>query len=195
MAPVVPAISAAATAFSTASAGTQLMTGLRIVSGFMKLKQGLDRARDLRRAANYEILEGRVEAVRERERGVEILRRMKVALADNIALTGATGFDFADATIQNRMTFGVMRPGSIEYSTSRDNRAMAMMGANRRAADFRSAAKSATMTGVIGFLGDIGGAGQDLGLLGTGQSPTTMPSAPVYQSIRGPMQTTEMRLF
>ena len=63
MAPVVPAISAAATAFSTASAGTQLMTGLRIVSGVIKLKQGLDRARDTFYIAPSSVGDGPANAV------------------------------------------------------------------------------------------------------------------------------------
>ena len=171
----VPAASAAFTAIKGATAAMQasqgLMTALRVASAGMQIMKGMQAKQRYNTQARYRQLEGRVEAVQEKEKGNEILRRIKVGLANNIALSGATGFDIADLTVQGRMNFGVMRPGSIEFSTSQDNQDIIGLQTNRDVDDLRAAGNSALMGGIAGAIGSFANSPQ----IGTAPDVVTNP--------------------
>lgn len=156
-----------AQAVGAVSSSGGLMTALKFGSAFGAIMMGKATQDRYNTMAKYRMLEGRVEAVQANEKGNEVLRRINVALADNIALTGAAGFNMADATVQGRMNFGVMRPGSIEFSTAKSNQDVAMIYASRDANDMRAAGRQAFMGGIVSAMGTLASGGMDAAQIGT----------------------------
>lgn len=137
-----------APALASASALQTASMAFSAFSAFMTIKQGMDTKRAYNAQARQAELEGRVEAVREKERGIQVLANTRKALASVSAIASAGGLEPTIGTPQDIGTFNVLNPGINDFITSKDNEASAIASASAKARDLRYAGKSA-MTGAL----------------------------------------------
>lgn len=116
----------------------------------MSVKKGMDAKAGYKAQARTAELEGRVEAVKEKERGIEQLKNTRKALASVSAIASAGGLEPTIGTPQDIGTFNVLNPGINDFITSKDNEATAIASATAKARDLRYAGKQAMTGGLIG---------------------------------------------
>jgi hypothetical protein len=124
-----------APALASASALQTASMAFSAFSAVMSIKQGMDTKRAYNAQARQAELEGRVEAVREKERGIQVLANTRKALASVSAIASAGGLEPTIGTPQ-------------DIGTSKDNEASAIASASAKARDLRYAGKQA-MTGAL----------------------------------------------
>ena len=168
MAPVIPLLAGASTL-------TKVGLALSAVSAVMTIKQGLDTKAGYKAQARTAELDGRKNAVKERERGVQVLINTNRALASVGAIASAGGLEPTIGTPLDIGTFDILNPGVNDFITSKANESNAIASATAKARDLRYAGKQA-MTGALISAGTTlasasmtaGGIGSSPGLMKTG---------------------------
>lgn len=179
---------------ASASTATLISTGLSVASAFAQIKQGQDAKKAYYAQARYKELEGRVEAVKAKEQGIKALEATRRALASVNASAVAGGLEPNIGTPVDIATFNVIRPGTGDFFTARDNASLAISSANAQAEDLRFAGRQAKKQGYLSALGSIaqgfttlsgvGGPGTSTTMTGTGGvSPTGPYQLSAYKGV------------
>ena len=148
------------------------------VSAFAQIKQGEDTKKGYYSQAEHKKLEGRVEAVKAKEQGIQVLKNTNKALASVGAIAYAGGLEPTIGTPQDVGTFGVLNPGLNDFITSKDNEFLAISTANAQAEDLRFAGRQAKKAGYIGALSTMGSAMLSYNSLGSAPAGTQSTSYP-----------------
>lgn len=173
MAPMIPLIAGASTL-------TKVGLALSAFTAVMQIKQGMDTKAMYKGRARMAELEGRQNALQEKQRGIEVLKNTNRALASVGAIAYAGGLEPTIGTPQDIGTFNVLNPGINDFITSKQNESNAITSASAKASDLRYAGKQA-MTGALISAGTtLASAGMTAGGIGGptqpnyGFSPSTM---------------------
>ena len=147
-------------------------------SAVMQVKQGMDAKKAYNDRARDAEFAGRVEALKSKEQGIEVLKNTRKALASVGATAYAGGLEPTIGTPQDIGTFNVLNPGINDFITSKDNEASAIASASAKARDLRYAGKQA-MTGALISAGtSLATASTNLaGIGGPGTTPMRYTSA------------------
>lgn len=135
-------------------------------SAVMQVKQGMDTKRAYNARARDAEFEGRVEAVKSKEQGIEVLKNTRKALASVSATAYAGGLEPTIGTPQDIGTFNVLNPGINDFITTQDNAEIARASARAKARDARSAGKSALTGALIGAGTSLASTGMKLSSIG-----------------------------
>ena len=167
---------------ASASTATLISTGISAVTAVMAIKQGQDAKKAYYSQARYKELEGRIEAVKAKEQGIKALENTRRGLASVNASASAGGLEPNIGTPVDIATFNVIKPGTADFFTARDNASLALSSANAQAEDLRFAGKQALKQGYLTALGTVGTSFANVASLG---GPT-----PVQPNIGFTPQTT-----
>lgn len=140
---------------ASASTATLVSTGISAVTAVMAIKQGQDAKKAYYSQARYKELEGRIEAVKAKEQGIKALENTRRGLASVNASASAGGLEPNIGTPVDIATFNVIKPGTADFFTARDNASLALSSANAQAQDLRFAGRQAQKQGYITALGSI----------------------------------------
>ena len=132
--------------------------------------------------SEHKNLEGRVEATKAKEQGIQVLKATNKALASVGAIAYAGGLEPTLGTPQDVGTFGILNPGLNDFITSKDNEFLAMSTANAQAEDLRFAGRQAKRAGYIGAFTTMASAGMNYSSLGSAPAGTTTTTANYGQS-------------
>lgn len=145
----------------------------------LRARQAMAVGKVAQEAANVEArnrrLQGRVEAVEAKEKGNEILRRTKAALASNIAGGYASGVIPTVGTVQTVSRQQVLKPASLDVGITEMDALLATEKANREARYLeyqgqmaKAQARTQALTGIASSLVKVGlsGAFEELSLGG-----------------------------
>lgn len=143
------------------------------VSAYAQIKQGEDTKKGYYSQAEHKKLEGRVEATKAKEQGIQVLKNTNKALASVGAIAYAGGLEPTLGTPQDVATYGVLNPGLNDFITSKDNEFLAMSTANAQAEDLRFAGRQAKKAGYIGAFTTMASAGFNYASLGSAPAGTT----------------------
>lgn len=159
------------------------------VSAYAQIKQGEATKKAMYNQAEHKRLEGRVEATKAKEQGIQVLKNTNKALASVGAIAYAGGLEPTIGTPQDVGTFGILNPGLNDFITSKDNEFLAISTANAQAEDLRFAGRQAKRAGYIGALSTMGSAMMSYNSLGSAPAGTTpisnsSPGSPGYQTAR-----------
>ena len=141
---------------ASASTATLISTGISVATAYMQIKQGEATKKAYYSQARYKELEGRVEAVKAKEQGIKALEATRKALASVNASARAGGLEPTIGTPVDIGTFNVIKPGTTDFFTARDNAKLALSSANAQAEDLRFAGRQAKKQGYISALGTLG---------------------------------------
>jgi hypothetical protein len=161
------------------------------VSAMAQMKAGSDTKKAYYAQAEHKKLEGRVEATKAKEQGIEVLKATNKALASVGAIAYAGGLEPTLGTPQDVATFAVLDPGLNDFITSKDNEFLAISTANAQAEDLRFAGRMAKKQATIGALTTLASAGMNYATLGSAPGGTTStgmvrgPSPGYYQARYG----------
>jgi len=111
-------------------------------------------------------LQGRVEAVEAKEKGNEILRRAKVALASNLAGGYASAVIPTVGSVQTVSRQQVLRPASLDFGITEMDALLAVEQANREAGYLEYRGQMAASQARTKALGNLAMAGFQAGLSG-----------------------------
>ena len=111
-------------------------------------------------------LQGRVEAVEAKEKGNEILRRTKAALASNLAGGYASAVIPTVGSVQTVSRQQVLRPASLDFGITGMNALLAVEQANREAGYLEYRGRMAASQARTQALGNLAMAGFQAGLSG-----------------------------
>ena len=137
------------------------------VSAYAQIKQGEATKKAMYNQAEHKKLEGRVEATKAKEQGIQVLKNTNKALASVGAIAYAGGLEPTLGTPQDIGTFGILNPGLNDFITSKDNEFLAISTANAQAEDLRFAGRQAKKAGYIGALSTMGSAMMSYNSLGS----------------------------
>lgn len=140
---------------ASASTATLISTGISAVTAVMAIQQGQDAKKAYYSQARYKELEGRIEAVKAKEQGIKALENTRRALASVNASARAGGLEPNIGTPVDIATFNVIKPGTADFFTARDNASLALSSAKAQAEDLRFAGKQALKQGYISAMGSI----------------------------------------
>ena len=141
---------------ATASTATLISTGISVATAFAQIKQGERSKKAYYAQARYKELEGRIEAVKAKEQGIKALEATRRALASVNATAFAGGLEPTIGTPVDIGTFNVIKPGTSDFFTARDNASLALSSAKNQAEDLRFAGREAKKQGYLSALGTIG---------------------------------------
>ena len=158
---------------ASASTATLISTGISVASAFAQIKQGQATKKAYYAQARYKELEGRIEAVKAKEQGIKALEATRRALASVNASARAGGLEPTIGTPVDIGTFNVIKPGTSDFFTARDNASLALSSAKAQAEDLRFAGRQAKRQGYLSALGTIGTAFSNMASIG-GPPGTTM---------------------
>ena len=143
------------------------------VSAYAQIKQGEATKKAMYNQAEHKRLEGRVEATKAKEQGIQVLKNTNKALASVGAIAYAGGLEPTLGTPQDIGTFGILNPGMNDFLTSKDNEFLAISSANAQAEDLRFAGRQAKKQGYIGALTTMGSAMMSYNSVGSAPAGTT----------------------
>ena len=152
------------------------------VSAMAQMKAGSDTKKAYYAQAEHKKLEGRVEAVKAKEQGIQVLKNTNKALASVGAIAYAGGLEPTIGTPQDVGTFGVLNPGLNDFITSKDNEFLAISTAN--AEDLRFAGRMAKKQATIGALSTMGSAMMSYNSLGSAPAQPNYGFTPSTSGIR-----------
>lgn len=158
---------------ASASTATLISTGISVATAFAQIKQGERTKKAYYAQARYKELEGRIEAVKAKEQGIKALENTRRALASVNASARAGGLEPTIGTPVDIGTFNVIKPGTSDFFTARDNASLALSSAKAQADDLRFAGREAKKQGYLSALGTIGSAFGNMASIG-GPPGTTM---------------------
>ena len=158
------------------------------VSAYAQIKQGEATKKAMYNQAEHKKLEGRVEAVKAKEQGIQVLKATNRALASVGAIAYAGGLEPTLGTPQDIGTFGILNPGLNDFITSKDNEFLAISTANAQAEDLRFAGRQAKKQGYIGAFTTMASAGMNYASLGSAPAGTTTTTGTGGYSSVGPYQ-------
>ena len=141
---------------ASASTATLISTGISVATAFAQIKQGERTKKAYYAQARYKELEGRIEAVKAKEQGIKALENTRRALASVNASARAGGLEPTIGTPVDIGTFNVIKPGTSDFFTARDNASLAISSAKTQAEDLRFAGREAKKQGYLSALGTIG---------------------------------------
>ena len=165
------------------------------VSAMAQLKAGSDTKKAYYAQAEHKKLEGRVEAVKAKEQGIQVLRNTNKALASVGAIAYAGGLEPTIGTPQDVGTFGVLNPGLNDFITSKDNEFLAISTANAQAEDLRFAGRMAKKQATIGALSTMGSAMMSYSSLGSAPAGTTATYPGMRTGVQNVGRGNYMRLY
>lgn len=143
------------------------------VSAYAQIKQGEATKKAMYNQAEHKRLEGRVESVKAKQQGIQVLKATNQALASVNAVAYSGGLEPNIGTPQDIGTFGILNPGMNDFLTSKDNEFLAISSANAQAEDLRFAGRQAKKQGYIGALSTMGSAMISYGTIGSAPAGTT----------------------
>ena len=162
------------------------------VSAFAQVKAGQEQKKAFYSQARFKELEGRIEAVKAKEQGIRALENTRRALASVNASARAGGLEPTIGTPVDIGTFNIIKPGTTDFFTAKDNASLALSSAKAQAEDLRFAGRQAKKQGYISALGTIAVAGMNYASLGgpgtagtTSTGMTRGPSPGFYQARYG----------
>ena len=166
MAPVVTAVmtSAAAAPALYAVAGLQAVTGMMSASA---------QAKGIAAQATMARMQGAQEALKYKQQGVQVLDNILRTQSAITARAGAGGIDPFSGSAKALNQFALAR-GAEELYTTREGQVIARKGGEMQAAQYMSAARSATMQGLVGAATAFGGAYSTQSLIGGQQTLGTV---------------------
>ena len=177
---------------ATASTATLVSTGISVATAFAQIKQGEATKKAYYAQARYKELEGRIEAVKAKEQGIRALENTRRALASVNASARAGGLEPTIGTPVDIGTFNIIKPGTTDFFTAKDNASLALSSAKAQAEDLRFAGRQAKKQGYLSALGTIAVAGMNYASLGgpgtagtTSTGMTRGPSPGFYQARYG----------
>ena len=165
---------------ATASTATLISTGISVATAFAQIKQGERSKKAYYAQAQYKELEGRIEAVKAKEQGIKALEATRRALASVNATAFAGGLEPTIGTPVDIGTFNVIKPGTSDFFTARDNASLALSSAKAQAEDLRFAGREAKKQGYLSALGTIGTSFANMASIGG--PPGTTKTASLGQS-------------
>ena len=142
------------------------------VSAMAQMKAGSDTKKAYYAQAEHKKLEGRVEATKAKEQGIQVLKATNKALASVGAIAYAGGLEPTLGTPQDVATFAILDPGLNDFITSKDNEFLAISTANAQAEDLRFAGRMAKKQATIGALTTLASAGMNYATLGSAPGAT-----------------------
>jgi len=148
------------------------------VSAYAQIKQGEATKKAMYNQAEHKKLEGRVEAVKAKEQGIQVLKATNKALASVGAIAYAGGLEPSLGTPQDIGTYSVLNPGLNDFITSKDNEFLAISTANAQAEDLRFAGRQAKKKAYIGAFTTMANAGLNYASLGSAPAGTQTASYP-----------------
>jgi hypothetical protein len=164
------------------------------ISALAQMKAGGDTKKGYYIQAQHKKLEGRVEAVKAKQQGNQVLKNTNRALASVGAIASAGGLEPSIGTPQDIGTFAILGPGLNDFLTSKDNEFLAISIANAQAEDLRFAGRMAKKKATISALSTMGSAMMSYGSLGsapagdtgsvTAPPPMARQSSPGYYNSR-----------
>ena len=171
---------------ATASTATLISTGISVATAFAQIKQGERTKKAYYAQARYKELEGRIEAVKAKEQGIKALEATRRALASVNASARAGGLEPTIGTPVDIGTFNVIKPGTSDFFTARDNASLALSSAKAQADDLRFAGREAKKQGYLSALGTIGSAFGNMASIGGPPATTTasLGQSPGYYQAR-----------
>tara|TARA_R110001592_G_scaffold243018_2_gene503707 strand:- start:240 stop:785 length:546 start_codon:yes stop_codon:yes gene_type:complete len=154
---------------------TMAVAGLVLagVSAYAQIKQGEATKKAMYNQAEHKRLEGRVESVKAKQQGIQVLKATNQALASVNAIAYSGGLEPNIGTPQDIGTFGILNPGMNDFLTSKDNEFLAISSANAQAEDLRFAGRQAKKQGYIGALTTMGSAMMSYNSVGSAPSGGT----------------------
>ena len=162
------------------------------VSAFAQVKAGQEQKKAFYSQARFKELEGRIEAVKAKEQGIRALENTRRALASVNASARAGTLEPTIGTPVDIGTFNIIKPGTTDFFTARDNASLALSSAKAQAEDLRFAGRQAKKQGYLSALGTLASAGMNYASLGgpgtagtTSTSITRGPSPGFYQARYG----------
>ena len=176
---------------SAGTAVSAVFSVLGLATQALQARQTMAAGRVAEEAANVEArnrrLQGRVEAVEAKEKGNEILRRTKAALASNIAGGYASGVIPTVGSVQTVSRQQVLKPASLDVGITEMDTLLATEKANREARYLeyqgqmaKAQARTQALAGIASSLVKVGISGAFDGLsLGGGSGY----SASAYQGV------------
>tara|TARA_Y100000592_G_scaffold84480_1_gene135419 strand:+ start:553 stop:1110 length:558 start_codon:yes stop_codon:yes gene_type:complete len=175
---------------ATASTATLVSTGISVATAFAQIKQGEATKKAYYAQARYKELEGRIEAVKAKEQGIRALENTRRALASVNASARAGGLEPTIGTPVDIGTFNIIKPGTTDFFTAKDNASLALSSAKAQAEDLRFAGREAKKQGYLSALGTIGTSFANMASIGgppgtTSTGMTRGPSPGFYQARYG----------
>ena len=160
------------------------------VSAFAQVKAGQEQKKAFYSQARFKELEGRIEAVKAKEQGIRALENTRRALASVNASARAGGLEPTIGTPVDIGTFNIIKPGTTDFFTARDNASLALSSAKAQAEDLRFAGREAKKQGYLSALGTIGTSFANMASIGgppgtTSTGMTRGPSPGFYQARYG----------
>ena len=148
----------------------------------MEYQAGKDRKDAYYSQAQHKELEGRREAVKAKEDGIEVLRQMRRALANISATAFAGGLapNITGGTIENIGTQNVLNPGFSDFFTAQSNSRLALSMSRTQAEELRFAGRQAKQQGVMNAMATIAGGMATASSIGG--PPDTTPTSSSYNS-------------
>ena len=158
------------------------------VSAFAQIKAGEAQKKAYYSQARFKELEGRIEAVKAKEQGIKALENTRRALASVNATAFAGGLE---PTIGTPNTFAIneiIKPGTSDFFTARDNAFLAISSSEAQAEDLRFAGRQAKRQGYISALGTLASAGMNYASLGGPGTAGTTGTTATYPGMRTGVQ-------
>lgn len=136
------------------------------VSAFAQIKAGQAQKKAYYSQARFKELEGRIEAVKAKEQGIKALEDTRRALASVNATAFAGGLEPTIGTPNTFAINNVIKPGTQDFFTARDNAFLAISSSQAQAEDLRFAGRQAKQQGYISAIGTLASAGMTYASLG-----------------------------
>jgi len=166
MAPVVTAVMTSA----AAAPALYAVAGLQAVTGLMAARA---QAKGYAAQATMARMQGAQEALKYKQQGVQVLDNILRTQSAITARAGAGGIDPFSGSAKALNQFALAR-GAEELYTTREGQVIARKGGEMQAAQYMSAARSATMQGLVGAATAFGGAYSTQSLIGGQQTLGTV---------------------
>ena len=166
MAPVVTAVMTSA----AAAPALYAVAGLQAVTGMMALRA---QAKGYAAQATMARMQGAQEALKYKQQGVQVLDNILRTQSAITARAGAGGIDPFSGSAKALNQFALAR-GAEELYTTREGQVIARKGGEMQAGQLMSAARSATMQGLVGAATAFGGAYSTQSLIGGQQTLGTV---------------------
>jgi len=166
MAPVVTAVMTSA----AAAPALYAVAGLQAVTGMMAARA---QAKGYAAQATMARMQGAQEALKYKQQGVQVLDNILRTQSAITARAGAGGIDPFSGSAKALNQFALAR-GAEELYTTREGQVIARKGGEMQAAQYMSAARSATMQGLVGAATAFGGAYSTQSLIGGQQTLGTV---------------------
>ena len=162
---------------------TAVAVTLTVGKSLMEYQAGKDAKDAYYSQAQHKELEGRREAVKAKEEGIEALKAMRKALANVSATSFAGGLepDISGGTIENIGTQNILDPGFSDFFTAKSNESLAISMSLAQAEDLRFAGRQAKQQGVMSAMSTIAGGMASYRNIG-GPTPDTSPTSSSYNS-------------